>query len=341
MESHAHPEPEQQDAADQQDVPGPSSGASDTAQGPVLRVGYETGMMPGKWLRRWRERGDGLEEQQLAPGQWPQALGETVDVALIRLAPHPHIEAGAALADLTQLRESFHVVELYDEQQVVILPVDDELTLLDDVPVGELADEWLLQELDQLPEHRPSAEGRGTDDAGAPRQLPEITDSGAAVELVAAGVGLYVAPMSVARWHHRKDLTYRPIQDLPLVPVVLVWPKDLPEQTEAMVQDFQGIVRGRREGSSRGSESEAIASRGDEDLSNSRDPEVQRAASAARKRSKAKSGSASGGSRTGKGTSRGDQLAGKRLAGGRPRRSGGGRPGGKPKGRGGRPGRGR
>ena len=341
MESHAHPEPEQQDAADQQDVPGPSSGASDTAQGPVLRVGYETGMMPGKWLRRWRERGDGLDEQQLAPGQWPQALGETVDVALIRLAPHPHIEAGPALADLTQLRESFHVVELYDEQQVVILPVDDELTLLDDVPVGELADEWLLKELDQLPEHRPSAEGRGTDDAGAPRQLPEITDSGAAVELVAAGVGLYIAPMSVARWHHRKDLTYRPIQDLPLVPVVLVWPKDLPEQTEAMVQDFQGIVRGRREGSSRGSESDSIASRGDEDLSNSRDPEVQRAASAARKRSKAKSGSASGGSRTGKGTSRGDQLAGKRLAGGRPRRSGGGRPGGKPKGRGGRPGRGR
>ena len=340
MESHAHPEPEQQDAADQQDVPGPSSGASDTAQGPVLRVGYETGMMPGKWLRRWRERGDGLDEQQLAPGQWPQALGETVDVALIRLAPHPHIEAGAALADLTQLRESFHVVELYDEQQVVILPVDDELTLLDDVPVGELADEWLLQELDQLPEHRPSAEGRGTDDAGAPRQLPEIADSGAAVELVAAGVGLYIAPMSVARWHHRKDLTYRPIQDLPLVPVVLVWPKDLPEQTEAMVQDFQGIVRGRREGSSRGSESDSIASRGDEDLSNSRDPEVQRAASAARKRSKPKSGSASGGSRTGKGTSRGDQLAGKRLAGGRPRRSGGGRPGGKPKGRGGRPGRG-
>ena len=246
-----------------------------------------------------------------------------------------------ALTDLQRLRETFHVVELYDEQQVVILPVDDELTLLDDVPVGELADEWLLQELDQLPEHRPSAEGRGTDDAGAPRQLPEITDSGAAVELVAAGVGLYVAPMSVARWHHRKDLTYRPIQDLPLVPVVLVWPKDLPEQTEAMVQDFQGIVRGRREGSSRGSESDSIASRGDEDLSNSRDPEVQRAASAARKRSKAKSGSASGGSRTGKGTSRGDQLAGKRLAGGRPRRSGGGRPGGKPKGRGGRPGRGR
>lgn len=341
MESHAHPEPDQPAPTDQQDVPGPSSGASDTAPSPVLRVGYETGMMPGKWLRRWRERGDGLEEQQLAPGQWPQALGETVDVALIRLAPHPHIEAGPALADLTQLRESFHVVELYDEQQVVILPVDDELTLLDDVPVGELADEWLLQELDQLPEHRPSAEGRGTDDAGAPRQLPEIADSGAAVELVAAGVGLYVAPMSVARWHHRKDLTYRPIQDLPLVPVVLVWPKDLPEQTEAMVQDFQGIVRGRREGSSRGSESEAIASRGDEDLSNSRDPEVQRAASAARKRSKAKSGSASGGSCTGKGTSRGDQLAGKRLAGGRPRRSGGGRPGGKPKGRGGRPGRGR
>ena len=85
MESHAHPEPDQPAPTDQQDVPGPSSGASDTAPSPVLRVGYETGMMPGKWLRRWRERGDGLDEQQLAPGQWPQALGETVDVALIRL----------------------------------------------------------------------------------------------------------------------------------------------------------------------------------------------------------------------------------------------------------------
>lgn len=341
MESHAHPEPEQQDVTDQQDVPRDASGASDTAQAPVLRVGYETGMMPGKWLRRWRERGDGLEEQQLAPGQWPQALGETADVALIRLAPHPRDDAGPALTGLERLRETFHVVELYDEQQVVILPVDDELTLLDDVPVAELIDEWLLQDLDQLPEHLPSTQGRGTDEYGAPRVLPEIADSGAAVELVAAGVGLYVAPMSVARWHHRKDLTYRPIPDLPLVPVVLVWPKDLSEQTEAMVQDFQGIVRGRREGSSRGSESDSSATRADEDLSNSRDPEVQRAASAARKRGKAKSGAASGGSRTGKGTSRGDQLAGKRLAGGRPRRSGGGRPGGKPKGRGGRPGRGR
>ena len=341
MESHAHPEPEQQDATAQQDAPGSASCASDTAQGSVLRVGYETGMMPGKWLRRWRERGDGLEEQQLAPGQWPQALGETVDVALIRLAPHARDDAGPELSDLRRLRESFHVVELYDEQQVVILPVDDELTLLDDVPVAELTDEWLLQDLEQLPEHRPSAQGRGTDEDGAPRELPEIADSGAAVELVAAGVGLYVAPMSVARWHHRKDLTYRPIPDLPLVPVVLVWPKDLPEQTEVMVQDFQGIVRGRREGSSRGSESDSSATRGDEDLSNSRDPEVQRAASAARKRSKAKPSGTSGGSRTGKGTSRGEQLAGKRLAGGRPRRSGGGRPGGKPKGRGGRPDRGR
>lgn len=312
--------------------------AQGTAQSPVLRVGYETGMMPGKWLRRWRERdlGEGLEELQLVPGQWPEALGRSVDVAFIRLAPHPQPQGDLALADLERVRESVRAVELYEEQQVVILPVDEELTLLDDVPIAELADERLLQELDQLPEHRPSAGGRGTDEDGVPLPLPEMADSGAVIELVAAGVGLCVAPMSVARWHHRKDLTYRPISDLPLVPVLLVWPADLPEDTERMVQDFLGIVRGRREGTSRSSESEVEAARRDDDLSTSRDPELRRAASAARKRSSAKAKKPAAGSRTtGKGTSRGAQLAGKRLAGGKPRRPGAGGGRSRPSGRGG------
>ena len=335
METPAHPDPEPQDDAGQPGTAGP-----EPQDVPVLRVGYEVGMMPGKWFRRWRERTheEGLEERQLAPGRWPQALGEAVDVALVRLAPHPRPDGDLALADLTRVRESLHAVELYEEQQVVVLPVDEELTLLDDVPIAELADEWLLQDLDQLPEHRPSTEGRGTDDSGEPRELPEIADSGAAVELVAAGAGLLVTPMSVARWHHRKDLTYRPIPDLPLVPVVLVWPRDLPERTEAMVQDFLGIVRGRREGTSRSSETGPSAEQ--DGLPAGHAPEARRAAGSARRRGSAtKSGG--GSARTGKGTSRGDQLAGKRLAGGKPRRSGGGRPGGRPKGRGGRPGRGR
>lgn len=335
MEPREHPEPETAQAPEPEVEQEPEAG---DAEGPALRVGYDVGMMPGKWFRRWRERaqGDGLEELQLEPGQWARALGGDLDVAFARLVPHPQDGADPALADLDTLRRGFQVVELYEEQQVVVLPVEDTLTLHDEIPIGELADQWLLQDPAQLPEHVPAAGGAGVDAEGAVRPLPELADAGTAIELVAAGVGLVVVPMSVARWHHRKDLTYRPVTGLPLVPVVLIWPQDLPEQTETMVQDFLGIVRGRRSGTSRSSEAEPTGAAAADDLSRSGDPEVQRAVSAARRRSAPKK-AAPAGTRTGKGTSRGDQLAGKRLAGGRPRRAGGGGP----KGRGGRPSRGR
>lgn len=70
-----------------------------------------------------------------------------------------------------------------------------------------------------------------------------------AVELVAAGVGLLVVPQSLARLHHRKDLTYRPVSDAPESRIGLSWPED---ETTDLVEDFIGIVRGRTVNSSRG-----------------------------------------------------------------------------------------
>ena len=67
---------------------------------------------------------------------------------------------------------------------------------------------------------------------------------------LAAGVGLLVVPQSLARLHHRRDLTYRPMsQDAPQSRVALSWPE---EQTTDLMEEFIGIVRGRTVNSSRG-----------------------------------------------------------------------------------------
>ena len=44
----------------------------------------------------------------------------------------------------------------------------------------------------------------------AGRIVPEGLTDKETIELVAAGVGLYIVPMSIARFYHRKDLTLPP-----------------------------------------------------------------------------------------------------------------------------------
>ncbi len=62
-------------------------------------------------------------------------------------------------------------------------------------------------------------------------------------------MGALIVPQSLARLYHRKDLTYRPIVDAPTCPVSLAFPEG--PQPE-LVEEFIGIVRGRKPGSSRG-----------------------------------------------------------------------------------------
>jgi DNA-binding transcriptional LysR family regulator len=70
-----------------------------------------------------------------------------------------------------------------------------------------------------------------------------------AVEVVAGGTGVLIVPMSVARLHHRRDVTFRPVTDLPTTKVGLAWRVD---NDDPRIQYFIGIVRGRTERSSRG-----------------------------------------------------------------------------------------
>ncbi|WP_311474099.1 LysR substrate-binding domain-containing protein [uncultured Rothia sp.] len=152
--------------------------------------------------------------------------------------------------------EKYHSIRLYEELPVVILPVDHVLTVLDEVPVEELAEEFLLQPASDIPAYEEVSRA-WRENAG--RIVPEGLTDKETIELVAAGVGLYIVPMSIARFYHRKDLTYRPVAGLDTYPVHLVWPRapkgePRSEELEALLQDFIGIVRGRTATSERGSE---------------------------------------------------------------------------------------
>lgn len=257
----------------------------------VLRVSYVPAIMPGKWFNRWHERfGDRV---QLAEVPVREARGldslhqdlclidpalnsaeETVSEApaedSAEATEHAPIERKAVpenpFAHMSIVRpdrepastdgEKYHSIRLYEELPVVILPVDHVLTVLDEVPVEELAEEFLLQPASDIPAYEEVSRA-WRESAG--RIVPEGLNDKETIELVAAGVGLYIVPMSIARFYHRKDLTYRPVAGLDLYPVHLVWPRapkgePRSEELEALLQDFIGIVRGRTATSDRGSE---------------------------------------------------------------------------------------
>jgi DNA-binding transcriptional LysR family regulator len=142
------------------------------------------------------------------------------------------IRTGAVDAAVVRLpidRTGLHTIPLYVETTVAVVPKEHVLTATEEAGVADLADEIVLRPRD--------------DTLVWPGDLP-----GRAAELVAAGVGLLVVPQSLARLHHRRDLTYRPLTDAPGSGIGLAWP-DAPN-TELM-EEFIGIVRGRTVNSSR------------------------------------------------------------------------------------------
>ena len=110
------------------------------------------------------------------------------------------------------------------------------MTLADEVTLADLADEQLV-----LP--HPS----GWTPTAAQLEWPPMAVKDA-VEVVASGTGVVIVPMSIARLHNRKDVTYRVVTDLPATTIGLIW---LVDNEDPWVQRFIGIVRGRSERSSR------------------------------------------------------------------------------------------
>ncbi|WP_326606630.1 LysR family substrate-binding domain-containing protein [Streptomyces sp. NBC_01799] len=195
---------------------------------PSFRLAYVPGVTPTKWVRIWNER---LPEIPLTL------------VAVTAAEASDVLRGGGADAGFVRLpidRTDLSAIPLYTETTVVVIPKDHIAAAVDEVSAEDLADEIVLHPLDdtldwERPPGRPAIERPAT--------------TADAVELVAAGVGLLIVPQSLARLHHRKDLTYRPVTGVPESRIALSWPEDA---TTDMVEDFIGIVRGRTVNSSRG-----------------------------------------------------------------------------------------
>ena len=194
----------------------------------TFRLGYVPGVTPGKWTRMWAERRPHVP-LELVSGTTDEAVqrvrAATLDAAVVRLPID---------------RTGLHAIPLYTETSVALVPKEHLLTAAEEAAVADLADEIVLRPRDDTlawPGDRP---GRAA--AYEPATTAE------AVELVAAGVGLLVLPQSLARLHHRRDLTYRPLTDAPGSDVVLTWPD---AENSDLMEEFIGIIRGRTPRSSR------------------------------------------------------------------------------------------
>ena len=257
----------------------------------MLRISYVPAIMPGKWFNRWHERyGDRVQLAEVpvreargldslhqdlclidpalnsaeetaseAPAEVSAEATEHAPIERKDVPENPFAHMSIVRPDREPAStdgEKYHSIRLYEELPVVILPVDHVLTVLDEVPVEELAEEFLLQPASDIPAYEEVSRA-WRESAG--RIVPEGLTDKETIELVAAGVGLYIVPMSIARFYHRKDLTYRPVAGMDTYPVHLVWPRapkgePRSEELEALLQDFIGIVRGRTATSERGSE---------------------------------------------------------------------------------------
>ncbi len=244
---------------------------------PALTVAFARGVNPGKWARIWNERrpDDELRLVRVDLDEQREILRSgAADVALVRVP----IDT-----------EGLNTIALFEELPVVVFAKGAALGDHDTVETAALAEEQLIM----APLVLGWAEQADTLGFAAPAE-PLTSDPEAAIELAASEVGIVVVPQSVARLHQRKDVEYRPIVDLPPVPVLLAWPRD--REDEAL-EEFIGIVRGRTANSSR----------------RSAPPETPAAAApqqTGKRRKPSKAGSTPG---TAAGTSRGAQLAARKA----------------------------
>lgn len=180
-----------------------------------FRLGGVPGVTPAKWMRVWAERVPDVPIELVA-------LDEADAVAALRDG-----RADAVLARLPIEAEGMHRVPLYDELAVVVAAVGHPIVAFETVTLADLEGEQLLESGDL-----------------SPAQL---------LEVVAAGAGLAIVPMSVARAVGGPSTRHRVVTDAPTTTIALVWPE---RADSALHQELIGIAKGRRAGSSRGRERE-------------------------------------------------------------------------------------
>ncbi|WP_369634795.1 LysR family transcriptional regulator [Nocardia sp. JMUB6875] len=176
-----------------------------------LRVGFVPGVTVTKWERIWADRfpGTALELRPIPMKDQESALRDgAVDMCFVRLPID---------------REGMSAIPLYRELPVVVVPKDHPIALFEQVATKDLTEERM-------------------------QDASDLDDAAMTMELVAAVSGAAIVPHSIARLHHRKDLVYRTVTDVPETEIALAWPAD---RTTELVEEFVGVVRGRSERSSR------------------------------------------------------------------------------------------
>lgn len=269
----------QDDQIDQIPPLADTAGADSTEEtaAPALTVAFARGVNPGKWARIWNER------------RPDDAL------ALVRVDLHEQREvlrsgtADVVLARVPIDQDGLNAIALFEELPVVVFAKGSSLAESDTVDMAAIADEQLIMTPLVLGWDERAAE-LGFDEPARPL----TDDPEAAIELAASEVGVVVVPQSVARLHQRKDVEYRPIADLPSVPVLLVWQHG---RDDDAIEDFIGIVRGRTANSSRRA-------------TPTEEPAAPVQQQTGKRRKPPKAGSAPG---TAAGTSRGAQLAARKA----------------------------
>ena len=190
----------------------------------TLRIGCVTGATPDKWARHWRDRR--REPLELVPVTQAEQLDGVRDGSL-----------DMAIVRLPVARDGLHCVRLYDELQVAVGSRDHVLAAADEeVTTADLVDEQLV---------RPHSSGW----TPTAEQLdwPPMSEQ-EAIEAVAAGTGVVIVPMSIARLHQRKDVVSRVVSDLEPTTIAVVWRID---RDDEVTQAFVGVTKGRTANTSR------------------------------------------------------------------------------------------
>lgn len=197
-----------------------------------LRIIYSPGVQPDKWFTRFDER---IPNWKVASAQVDDPLkyirAGAADVAIVRLA-------GGDLGGVGGKESDLHEVRLYEEQLGVAAPKDHPLKVMESATFAEIEDEII----------------NAAPDAAGNVDLSAVCEG---LQVVAANVGVVIAPRPLLRAVNQSGVVHRDLFDAHGVGgsrVALVWRKD---RDADEVQDFVGICKGRKAGSTRQSGSSA------------------------------------------------------------------------------------
>lgn len=196
-----------------------------------LSVGFVPGVQPDKWLTRWRDRNPGVPVSARRVVDPVEALAtragdDGFDVIFVR---EPDDAPRSAPTGLLR-------IPLYTETMAVLAEMDHPLAAFPTLTREDLEGEWWLDPVDAI--------------------SASMDEVGAAVDLVAAGVGLLVLPQPYARSLSRRDIVERALEGVPATRMGVAWSPA--REGDELIDEFVGIVRGRTANTSRGAPSATL-----------------------------------------------------------------------------------